>query len=147
MEHIVYKAGTAMMADLLAGVIDVAFDQPNTPRPHIEAGRLRAIAMSAKERLPTFPDIPTFAELGFPEIDMTSWGVIVAPADTPRPVIEKLAAVIADAKKEKEVVDYYKLGDSTVINLDYDTFPPFHAAQLKMYKDLIEKAGITLDAH
>ncbi|MDQ8729952.1 tripartite tricarboxylate transporter substrate binding protein [Bradyrhizobium sp. LHD-71] len=147
MEHIVYKLGTAMLADLLAGVIDAAFDQPNTPRPHIESGRLRAIAMTHKERLPTFPDIPTFAELGLPDIDMTNWGVIVAPAGTPRHIVEKLSAVIADAKKEREVVDYYKLGDSTVIDLDYNAFPAFHAAELKSYKELIEKAGITLDGH
>jgi tripartite-type tricarboxylate transporter receptor subunit TctC len=146
MEHIVYRAGTTMTADLLAGVIDAAFDQPNTPRPNIESGRLRPIALTSKERLPTFPNIPTFAELGFPELDITTWGVVVAPAGTPRHIVEKLSAVIADAKKEKEIIDYYKLGDSTVIDLDHNTFPAFQAAQLKYYKDVIEKTGVTVEA-
>jgi tripartite-type tricarboxylate transporter receptor subunit TctC len=95
MTHIPYKGTGPALQDLLGGQVDLTFGTPPPFIPHIQAGKLRALATTGKERLSTLPDVPTTAEAGLPKLDASSWFAVFAPARTPTPIIDRLNAEIA----------------------------------------------------
>jgi tripartite-type tricarboxylate transporter receptor subunit TctC len=102
MLHIPYSGGAATLNDLIAGVIDSAFMTSTGAMPHLEAGRVRPLAVAGPQRLPGIPDVPTFTEVGIPDMVSDSWNALLAPAGTPQPIIDKLATVIAQATQSEE---------------------------------------------
>jgi len=88
--HVPYKGGGPAMADALGGNIPLVFTAVAGAMTYVKAGRLVPIAVSSAQRTPSLPDVPTFIEAGIPDFDASSWVAILAPAGTPRPVIEKL---------------------------------------------------------
>ena len=83
--HVPYKGAQAAYQDLLAGRVDVFLDNSVTARPHVQGGRVKAIAVSAAQRLPYHPDVPTVRETGVVDFDMETWMGYFAPAKTPAP--------------------------------------------------------------
>ena len=88
--HIPYKGGAPAMADLLGGHIDVMFADSTIALPHLRAGKIRAIAVTGSRRAPALPDVPTAVEAGIPGYEVVSWFGVLAPAGTPRAVVEVL---------------------------------------------------------
>ena len=97
--HVPYKGTGPALQDLLGGQVDLTFGTAPPFMPHIASGKLRVLAVTGKERLPSLPDAPTTAEAGYPGVNATSWFALFAPAAVPRPVIDRLAA---DLKKVVE---------------------------------------------
>jgi tripartite-type tricarboxylate transporter receptor subunit TctC len=95
MTHVPYKGTGPALTDLLGGQVDLTFGTPPPFMSHIQSGKLRALAVTGPSRLPSLPNVPTTAEVGLPKLDATSWFAVFAPAKTPQPVIDKLAAEIA----------------------------------------------------
>ena len=95
MTHVPYKGTGPTITDMLGGNVDLTFGAPPPFMGHIQAGKLRAIAVTGKARLPSLKDVPTAAEAGYPKLDATSWFAMYAPAGTPKPVIDKLTSEIA----------------------------------------------------
>jgi tripartite-type tricarboxylate transporter receptor subunit TctC len=95
MTHIPYKGTGPALTDLLGGQVDLTFGTPPPFLAHIQAGKLRALAVTGPARLPSLPNVPTTAEVGLAKVDATSWFAVFAPAKTPQRVIDKLATEIA----------------------------------------------------
>ena len=94
MVHVPYKGTGPALQDLLGGQVDLTFGTAPPFMPHIQAGKLRVLAVTGKERLSSLPDVPTTAEAGYPKVDATSWFAVFAPAATPKAVMDKLTADI-----------------------------------------------------
>lgn len=93
--HVPYKGGAPALQDVLSGVVSVIVVPPNTAIPHVKAGKLRLLAVSSRSRSADYPDVPTFEELGFPQMTVSSWVGLSAPRGTPDAVVQKLSAALA----------------------------------------------------
>lgn len=98
--HIPYRGAAPAITDALGGQIAATINVIGDVVPHLEGGRLRVIALTSATRLPRFPNLPTFAEQGHPELTAEEWFGIFLPARTPAPVVEALNAALADANRE-----------------------------------------------
>ncbi|HKU48226.1 MAG TPA: tripartite tricarboxylate transporter substrate-binding protein, partial [Burkholderiales bacterium] len=104
MVHVPYKGGAGpAVAGLVGGETHLMFVTASSAMNHVKNGRLRLIAVTSSKRLAAFPDTPTFAESGFPELTSGSWQGIFVPAGTPRPIVDRLYAVIIETMKTPEV--------------------------------------------
>lgn len=101
--HVPYKGSAPEILDLLAGRIQITFDNLPLPLPHIKEGKLRALAVTSAQRAPLLPDVPTLAESGLKDFDVNSWYAVYAPAGTPRPIIEKLSTALVSILKTPEI--------------------------------------------
>ena len=88
--HVPYKGSTGARADIISGQIDMMFDSVPTMAPTIEGGRVKALGTSGKVRSPILPNVPTIAEAGIPDYNATIWIGVMAPAGTPKPIVELL---------------------------------------------------------
>lgn len=98
-----YKGTGPGMQDLLGGQVQSMFDGWLAHAPMVKSGKERVLAISTEKRLPGAPDVPTFAELGYPELSMASWAGIVVPQGTPAPIVEKLQKAVVAAVANEEV--------------------------------------------
>src|SRR3989338_8285852 len=95
--------GAPAVTDLLGGKVDSMFDNTPSALPHVQAGKLRAIAITSAQRSPLLPDVPTLAESGYTGFDVQSWFGLAAPAGTPRAVIEQVNAALNKVLAQPEV--------------------------------------------
>ena len=103
MTHIPYKGGGPAMNDVIGGQVPVFFANVASGLAHVKGGKLRAMAVTGAKRASSLPDLPTMAEAGIPGYEVYEWNAIFAPAGTPAPVVEKLAAAIAKAMQSPEI--------------------------------------------
>ncbi|CAM3719904.1 Bug family tripartite tricarboxylate transporter substrate binding protein [Polynucleobacter antarcticus] len=103
MIHVPYKSGSAALTDLMAGNVDMMFDQMYSAVTNIKADKLRPIAITSKKRSPLFPNVPSFSEVGYPKIEVLNWQGFIAPAKTPKAIIEKLNAAANEALKDPQL--------------------------------------------
>jgi tripartite-type tricarboxylate transporter receptor subunit TctC len=103
MQHIPYRGSGQMMPELLGGTLLVAFDNIATAIPHVNAGKLRALAVTSVTRSVVAPDVPTMAESGLAGYDISSWQAVFAPAGTPAPIVERLYTEIARILKTPDI--------------------------------------------
>jgi tripartite-type tricarboxylate transporter receptor subunit TctC len=102
--HVPYKGGGPSITDLVAGNVQMTFEGTSVLLPLIEAGRLRALAVTTAKRIPQLPDVPTMAESGFADFVATAWTGLLAPAHTPEPIVAKLNAAINAGLKTQELI-------------------------------------------
>jgi tripartite-type tricarboxylate transporter receptor subunit TctC len=102
-QHVPYRGSAPALNDTVAGNVQVMLDQLPSALPMIQAGRVRALAVTGPRRSRLLPELPTMAELGLPQAEATSWGAVMAPAGTPAPVVERLNAVIRESLAEPAV--------------------------------------------
>jgi len=103
MQHIPYRGSGQMLPELLGGTLPVAFDNIASAIPHMKAGKLRALAVTTAKRSGVAPDVPTFAESGFPAYELSSWQAVFAPAGTPKPIIDRLYSEISKILKMPDI--------------------------------------------
>jgi len=103
MIHVPYKSGSAGLTDLMAGNVTMMFDQMYSAMPSIKAEKLRPIAITSKKRSPLLPNVPSFAEAGYPKVEVLNWQGVIAPKGTPKAIIDKLNAAANEALKDPQL--------------------------------------------
>jgi tripartite-type tricarboxylate transporter receptor subunit TctC len=106
--YVVYKAGVAALPDLLQGRIQVLVRDVASVKPHVEAGKLRILATTTSRRVSSSPDLPTMAELGFPDFDVSGWFALYAPAGTQPEIINLLEREIGVVMKKSAVQEHFR---------------------------------------
>ena len=133
------------MNGVLAGEVQLAFIGIPVPAPHIKAGRLVGLAVLSSHRSPIIPDVPTAAEAGLPDFDVTTWYAILAPAGTPRPIINRLNAELKSIVESAEV----KTRLATLATEPMTSTPEEAAAyiqrEMAKWGDVVKKAGLHAD--
>ena len=144
--HVPYKGSSPEMVDLLAGVLDVSFDYAVVVKPHIDAGKLRALAVTSDQRMKILPNVPTLKESGYPAAVLAGWSTLVAAAGTPQPIVDKLAKAFGEALKKPEVVAYFESNGSAVMPpLTGEKLTQFIVDENAKFKALVEKSGATAE--
>jgi tripartite-type tricarboxylate transporter receptor subunit TctC len=142
MVHLPYKGSAPAMNDLMGKHIEYHVDTVIAVRPQLEAGTVRALAVFSAKRSPFMPDIPTLAELGYPKIDLVSWGTLVAPKAIPPAIRDRLAAVLEEAIASPAVIErFQKVGFEPAFKR-YTDWPGFIAKETAEMKELARTAGI-----
>jgi len=140
--HIPYR-GTALFAvDLIAGQVDYGFASPLTTLPFTRTGRLRALAVTAAKRLNVYPDVPTMAEAGFPNFELTQWYAMLAPANTPANIIATLNTAIRNALADPDVIKRLANDGGMPAPTTSEGLAEFIRGETASYAKIIEKAGI-----
>jgi tripartite-type tricarboxylate transporter receptor subunit TctC len=143
--HISYQGTPPMLTDLMGGQVQFIFDTPVTTLPFAKDKRLKPLAVTGPKRLAAFPDVPTFTEMGMPQIDMNVWFMVLAPAGTPKPIIAKLNAEINRVLALPDVKNVL----AQQIMDPFISTPEESAKMLRavydQYGKIIAKAGIKLE--
>ncbi|MCD0502236.1 Bug family tripartite tricarboxylate transporter substrate binding protein [Bordetella petrii] len=145
MTHIPYKGSAPAVTALLAGDIDVLFDNLPNVYPNVTAGKLTALAATGTKRAPLLPDVPTVAEAGVPGYEVTVWFGMQAPAGTPANVVKKVNAGMVQMLQEKEVADKFGKQGVEIVASSPAQFKTLIDAEVKKWGGVIERAGIKIE--
>ena len=145
MTHVPYKGGNAHIMDLIGGRVPVIFDTATNCVPLLKSGKVRALAVGAPARLADFPNVPTFAEAGYPQFDFSAWYAVFAPAKTPKDVVAKLSGALSTALKNPDVVSKLNGTGVTPANGDAATLAKFLPGEHERIGRLIRTANIKPD--
>ncbi len=140
--HIPYKGAAPAITDLLAGQIDLAFLNAPPLLPHIQSGKLNALAVTTMKRARQLPDLPTLDELGLTGFDVATWYGITAPAATPKPVVEKLTAVISKVLTSPDIAAKLTSQGAEIFLLPGKEFADYLQQDAARLTKLIKSANI-----
>jgi tripartite-type tricarboxylate transporter receptor subunit TctC len=142
MTHVPYKGnGPAVLAQV-SGEVQLGFNNILAVLPHVQSGRLRAIAVTSAKRAPTVPGLPTLAEAGVPGYEATSWNGIFAPAKTPRPIIDKIHADVVKILNTPDVREKLIAAGSDPVGSTPEEFLAFVKAELARWGKVIRENNI-----
>ena len=145
MVHVPYKGAAPALSDLLAGEVQLMFDNIPSVLPHIRSGKVRAIATTGATRLSLLPEVPTLAEAGFKNAQSVSWFAIVAPKGTPKDIIARLHAEIVKAESQADVRQrLYELGAEPVGNSPEEAAEHIRA-EIAKWEKVIKESGAKAD--
>ncbi len=143
--HIPYKGSTPAVADLMGGQISMIFDNMPSAIQQVKGGRLKALAVTSAQRNPQLPEIPTIQEIGVAGYEVWSWFGLLAPAATPKPIVDKLNASIVEIIKQPDVqAKIIELGAVPVPETSAE-FGAFIAAETLKWAKVIKEANIGMD--
>lgn len=140
--HVPYKGGVLAIADLVAGQIDLSFSDMVPAVPHIKSGRLRALAVASEQRSQTLPDVPTMAEAGVKADFPGQWWALAAPRGTPRPIIDRINAEIAQLMKLPDVRERYLTMGIFTAHSTPEQVTELQQSGTKQMARLVKAAGI-----
>ncbi len=144
--HVPYKGSAPMDTDLMGGQIAMAFDATPTALPISQSGRVRALGAGMLKRLAAMPDLPTLDEQGLKGFECYTWNVILAPAGTPKPIVDKLNVAINKALEDPAVIDsLQKTGVEPTPGSTPQTTADFVKAELKKWAPIIAASGAQVD--
>jgi tripartite-type tricarboxylate transporter receptor subunit TctC len=142
MVHIPYKGSAPALADMMAGRIDLMFDNLASALPSIKAEKVRALAVTTRARTGFLPQLPTLDESGLKGFDMTTWWGVSVAARTPQPVVERLSAEILKAMDAPDMKEKLRgMGSEPPGIRSPEQFAAFVASELKIYTELVKRSG------
>jgi tripartite-type tricarboxylate transporter receptor subunit TctC len=145
MVHVPYKGAGPALNDTLAGQVQVLFDNLPSSLPHIQAGKLRALAVASNRRVAALPDVPTFAEAGLPLVNDPSWFGLVAPARLPAEFAAHVHGALGRALKQPETVKRLEAVAATPIGNTPDQFRDAVAASIEASRRIARENGLKFD--
>ena len=143
--HVPYKGSGPAVADLVGGRVQIMFDAAPSLIAHVRSGKLRVLGAASAERNRVLPDVPTFAELGYPKIAVSLWYGMLAPAGTPRPVVEKLNAEIGKALSAPDVREKLLAQGAEPMPGTPEAFGRFMQDEMAKWAPVVKQAGVKLD--
>lgn len=145
MTHIPYRGSAPAIADLMAGQLDLMFDNLPSAIAHIRSGKLRALGVTSPKRSPSMPELPTIAEAGVPGFDATSWFGVMAPTGTPAPIVNRMQQILARALGTPENRErLLGLGAEGVGNTP-EAFGQFIRTETVKWANLVRISGAKID--
>ncbi|MFY0477118.1 Bug family tripartite tricarboxylate transporter substrate binding protein [Achromobacter marplatensis] len=138
MLHVPYKGLGPALNDLVAGQVQVVFDNIPSSYPLIQGQRIRPLAVAAKQRLKVLPDVPTYAEAGLPAMNNPSWFGLAAPAGTPAPVLDKLNAAVRQVLADPATIDAIEKQGAVPSPMSRDEFSALIAQSYRHWKTVVE---------
>ncbi|HEX6414107.1 MAG TPA: tripartite tricarboxylate transporter substrate binding protein [Burkholderiales bacterium] len=142
--HAPYKGSPQAINDLMAGNIQVMFDNVPSIGPHVKAGRVRGLGVSAPKRAAQFPDIPTIAE-AVPGYETNSWGGVIGPAKLPKEIVSRLTAEIRKALAAPAVAERYRQLDTEPDGAGPEAFLELVRKETPKWADVVKKSGAKVD--
>jgi tripartite-type tricarboxylate transporter receptor subunit TctC len=143
--HVPYKGGAPAISDLLAGQVDVSFQNINAVLQHIRTGKLRALAVTSDKRAAVLPNVPTMAEGGVKDVEVYSWQGIAAPRGLSPEVKNRLHGALVGALNEPKMREKLAESGFEVVANTPEQFAQFESQELKRWKTVIEQGKITMD--
>ena len=143
--HVPYKGDAPAVNDLIGGQVAGCMNALGTPLPHVKTGKLRALAIVARERATQLPETPTFAQAGYPQVDAYAWFGLLAPAGTPRDVIERLNAEVNAVLRLPDVQEKFAALGAVSVGGSADDFDRFLRADLAKWARVVKERNIRPD--
>jgi tripartite-type tricarboxylate transporter receptor subunit TctC len=145
MVHVPYKGATPALVDVISGHVSMGFKTSLGALDQIQAGKLRPIAVAYAKRLPELPDVPTMAEAGLADFEVSSWNGLAAPAGTPEPIIRKLNEEVNRILAMPDVREQLRTLGAQAVGGTSQAFADYVNAEIGKWRDVIKAAGIALD--
>jgi len=143
--HVPYKGSGPAVADLVGGRVQIMFDAPPSLIAHVRSGKLRVLAAASAQRNRLLPEVPTFAELGYPKIAVSLWYGLLAPAGTPMPIIQRLNREVVKALDAPEVRERLQAQGAEPMPGTPQAFASFMQEEMAKWAPVVKQAGIKLD--
>jgi tripartite-type tricarboxylate transporter receptor subunit TctC len=143
--HIPYKGSAPAVTDLIAGQVQVMFDNTPNVLPHVKAGKLKALGVSSKKRTPLAPEVPSVDEAGVPGYDVTVWFGVLTVAGTPREIVQRLNAEMVKVLTSPEIKERFGKTGVEVVAGTPEHFQQYLNAEVDRWAKVIQAAGIKAD--
>jgi tripartite-type tricarboxylate transporter receptor subunit TctC len=140
--HVPYGGGAAAATDLIAGNVQLSFQNLGTVAGHIQGGRLKAIAVTSRQRAAILPNVPTAIEGGLPDFEVTSWQALMAPAAVPAPILARLNTEAVAALKHPESTQRLEQIGFTVVATSATDYGTFQRAEIDRWRRVVQAANI-----
>lgn len=140
-----YQGAGPMLSALIGGQVDLAFDGLGSSAGHIRAGTIKPLAVAAAERSPSFPDVPTAAQAGVPNYDVSTWYALWAPAGTPKPIVDKMIVEVTKALNTPKIQATWLGNGSATPSLTGEKFGEFVDGEIVRWGKVVKDSGVTLD--
>ena len=142
--HVPYKGAAPAMTDVISGQIQMAFMTALSAVPHIQSGKLRALAVASTKRITALPNVPTFAEVGMTDFEVSSWSGLYAPAKTPPDIVQKIYQECTKALAHPEVRQKLIGSGADPVSSSPEAFRDYNKAEIEKWAVVIRRAKISL---
>jgi tripartite-type tricarboxylate transporter receptor subunit TctC len=143
--HVPYKGSSGARTDILGGQVQMMFDAITTMAPHVQAGKLRALGTSGKQRSSVLPAVPTVSEAGVPGYEAVIWLGLMAPAGTPKAIVERLNAEITKATNAPEMREAWSKQGATAMSMSPEEFARFMREDIEKWARIVKVSGARPD--
>jgi tripartite-type tricarboxylate transporter receptor subunit TctC len=140
--HVPYRGTAQSLTDVIAGHLHVAIPSISSSLAHIRAGKIKALGLTSSKRSAQLPELPTIAESGVPGYQVVIWNALLAPAGTPKAIIDRLSREVADVLRSPEGKRRYSAQGAEPIGSTPQEFARFLRSEMEQYAKVIEASGL-----